>query len=91
MLICRELISVQDLEINLSMFDLFQRDTRWLALASVDIDPGDCTPLQLFAPLRREDDHPVFRVDLRRIDDLLYFVFVLFRRDRCFFLSHIEM
>lgn len=68
---------VENIEINLSILDLFHRDSRWFVLPRIDVDSRDRTTLKLLASLRREDYHSILRIDLRRIDDLFNFVFCL--------------
>jgi hypothetical protein len=63
-------------EVDLSVLEFAHCDAGWLGLANVRIDAGNCTALELFASLGGEDDHSIFRVDLRRIDDLFLGCFV---------------
>ena len=64
-------------EVDLTVFEFTHRDTRGLGLSDVGIDTCDCTALELFAALRGKDDHSIFRIDLRRIDDLFLFDYFL--------------
>ena len=82
--------ALEDLEIDLSILDLFHCNPRRLILSRVDINPRNGTALQLFAALGCQYDHSIFRVDIGRIDDLFYFVLVLFRRGCCLFFGHID-
>lgn len=57
-------------EVDLAVLKLPHRDTSWFGLTDVGIYTRDGSTLKLFAALRGKDDHSIFRVDHRRIDDL---------------------
>lgn len=63
-------------EVDLTVFEFTHRDTRGLGLSDVGIDTWDCTALELFAALSGKNDHSIFRIDHRRIDDLFLGRFV---------------
>ncbi len=63
-------------EVDLAVLEFAHCDTRWFGLTDISVDTGNCTALELLASLGGKDDHSIFRIDHRRIDDLFLGRFV---------------
>lgn len=68
-----KLVIFEDLKINFLFLKFFERDAGRLCLTHIKIDTRGGTTLELLAALGGKYDHAVFRIDLRRIDDLFLF------------------